>query len=231
MYSSKHHLGLGAALPRHQTLRATLDSSYQTLSETEVAVLRRLANFAGSFSLETAEAVAASEEIPAATVVSCISNRVAKSLLVVEQFEMRSVVPCSRRHVTTCVRSCATAEKRTGFRGGTPSSIELCLNTRGARGRANLPSNGSRSIAAKSTTYAPDLIGRFRQMASTDRHRTSADSQPARGDAAAGGARLVPYIRARSEQRTERGLGTHADEMSETALTPDIDVQGGAFSG
>src|SRR5262249_38683641 len=46
------------ALPRHQTLRATLDWSYSLLAETEQIVLRRLAVFVGSFTLDAAGAVA-----------------------------------------------------------------------------------------------------------------------------------------------------------------------------
>ena len=46
--------GHRTALPRHQTLRATLDWSYELLSERERVVLQRLAVFAGSFVLEAA---------------------------------------------------------------------------------------------------------------------------------------------------------------------------------
>jgi predicted ATPase len=45
------------ALPRHQTLRAAIDWSYNLLSEEERRVLRRLAVFAGGWTLEAAEAV------------------------------------------------------------------------------------------------------------------------------------------------------------------------------
>jgi predicted ATPase/transcriptional regulator with XRE-family HTH domain len=45
------------ALPRQQTLRATLDWSYALLTEPEQALLRRLAVFAGRWTLEAAEAV------------------------------------------------------------------------------------------------------------------------------------------------------------------------------
>jgi predicted ATPase len=51
--------GRRTALPRHQTLGATLDWSYQLLSEAERMVLRRLAVFAGDFRLEAAVAIAA----------------------------------------------------------------------------------------------------------------------------------------------------------------------------
>src|SRR5213075_3571954 len=44
--------GRRTALPRHQTLRATLDWSYELLSEPERVILQRLSVFAGVFSLE-----------------------------------------------------------------------------------------------------------------------------------------------------------------------------------
>ena len=46
--------GRRTALPRHQTLSATLDWSYNLLSPTEQLILRRLAVFVGGFSLEAA---------------------------------------------------------------------------------------------------------------------------------------------------------------------------------
>jgi non-specific serine/threonine protein kinase len=49
--------GSRTALPRHQTLRATIDWSYELLSEPERNLLRRLAVFIGGFTLEAAEAV------------------------------------------------------------------------------------------------------------------------------------------------------------------------------
>jgi DNA-binding SARP family transcriptional activator len=49
--------GTPAHSPRHQALRATLDWSYQFLTAPEQTLLRRLSVFAGSFALETVEAV------------------------------------------------------------------------------------------------------------------------------------------------------------------------------
>ena len=51
--------GRRTALPRHQTLRATLDWSYGLLSEPERVLLRRLSVFAGGWTAEAAEAVCA----------------------------------------------------------------------------------------------------------------------------------------------------------------------------
>jgi predicted ATPase len=47
------------ALPRQQTLQATIDWSYRLLSASEQVVLRRLGIFAGDFSLDAAEGVCA----------------------------------------------------------------------------------------------------------------------------------------------------------------------------
>jgi predicted ATPase/DNA-binding winged helix-turn-helix (wHTH) protein len=73
--------GNRTALPRHQTMHATLDWSHELLSETERVVLRRLAVFAGAFALEAASAVAASPDVPAQEVVDGVADLVAKSLL------------------------------------------------------------------------------------------------------------------------------------------------------
>ena len=73
--------GRRTALPRHQTLSATLDWSYEFLPEPDRALLRRLAVFAGSFTLEAARAVAAGVEIAESEVVDCVANLVAKSLV------------------------------------------------------------------------------------------------------------------------------------------------------
>src|SRR5881409_2006063 len=73
--------GSRTALPRHQTMRATLDWSYELLSESERIVLQRLSVLAGGFTLDAAAAIAASLEMPAANVVECVANLVAKSLV------------------------------------------------------------------------------------------------------------------------------------------------------
>jgi predicted ATPase/DNA-binding winged helix-turn-helix (wHTH) protein len=72
--------GRRTALPRHQTLRATLDWSYDLLPETEARVLRHLAVFAGDFLLDAAVAVASA----AASVTDHLANLVAKSLVVAD---------------------------------------------------------------------------------------------------------------------------------------------------
>jgi predicted ATPase/DNA-binding SARP family transcriptional activator len=76
--------GHRTALPRHQTLRATLDWSYELLPGTDRTVLRRVAVFAGGFTLEAASAVATAAELGAPEVVDSIANLVAKSLVLLE---------------------------------------------------------------------------------------------------------------------------------------------------
>jgi predicted ATPase/DNA-binding winged helix-turn-helix (wHTH) protein len=76
--------GRRTALPRHQTLRATFDWSYELLSEPERVVLRRIAIFAGAFRLEAAGAVVASPEVTPSEAVEGLANLVAKSLVAAE---------------------------------------------------------------------------------------------------------------------------------------------------
>jgi predicted ATPase/DNA-binding winged helix-turn-helix (wHTH) protein len=76
--------GHRTALPRHQTLRATFDWSYQLLAERERVLLRRLAVFTSAFSLEAAGAVAADDQIAAPDVIAIVASLVAKSLVATE---------------------------------------------------------------------------------------------------------------------------------------------------
>jgi len=76
--------GHRTALPRHQTLRATLDWSNELLPAIERTVLRRLAILVGGFTLEAASAVATAADLGAPEVVDSVTNLAAKSLVVVE---------------------------------------------------------------------------------------------------------------------------------------------------
>jgi predicted ATPase/DNA-binding winged helix-turn-helix (wHTH) protein len=73
--------GRRTALPRHQTLRATLDWSYGLLPEPEQRLLRRLAVFRGGSSLEAVAAVMQDADDAATVAVHGIANLVAKSLV------------------------------------------------------------------------------------------------------------------------------------------------------
>ncbi|HUB13814.1 MAG TPA: winged helix-turn-helix domain-containing protein [Acetobacteraceae bacterium] len=73
--------GRRTAPPRHQTLRATLDWSFELLPEAERILLRRLAAFQGNFSLEAASAVGAEPGMAWTVVVDGLANLVDKSLV------------------------------------------------------------------------------------------------------------------------------------------------------
>jgi predicted ATPase/class 3 adenylate cyclase len=68
------------AVPRHQTLRAALDWSYELLTGTEQAALRRLGVFPSSFALDAAEAVLADV---AADTFEVLARLIDQSLVVV----------------------------------------------------------------------------------------------------------------------------------------------------
>ncbi|SEG64096.1 regulatory protein, luxR family [Nonomuraea solani] len=84
-----------AALPRHQTLRTTIDWSHDLLTAAEQALLRRLCVFAGRFTLDDIEAVCAYGEAPEA--LNLLSSLVDKSLVLKE--EVRGLA-CYRLHET-----------------------------------------------------------------------------------------------------------------------------------
>jgi len=73
--------GNRAALPRHQTLRGVLDWSYTLLNAPEQALLRRLAVFAGGWTLEAAETVCAGEPVRECDVLDLLAGLEAKSLV------------------------------------------------------------------------------------------------------------------------------------------------------
>jgi len=76
--------GARDAIPRQQTLRALIDWSHDLLTERERVVFRRLAAFAGGWTLEAAEFVAADAEIDKTSILDLLVGLVDKSLVVVE---------------------------------------------------------------------------------------------------------------------------------------------------
>jgi predicted ATPase/DNA-binding SARP family transcriptional activator/DNA-binding CsgD family transcriptional regulator len=75
------------AEPRHRTLRATLEWSFELLSEAERALFGRLSVFAGGWTLEAAEEVCPGVGIERGDVLDLLSELVDKSLVVVETGE------------------------------------------------------------------------------------------------------------------------------------------------
>lgn len=73
--------GRRTAPARHRTLRATLDWSYELLTDAERAVMRRLAVFNSDFTLEAASRVVGVGEAPGADIAKSLTSLVAKSLV------------------------------------------------------------------------------------------------------------------------------------------------------
>jgi predicted ATPase/DNA-binding winged helix-turn-helix (wHTH) protein len=74
-------VGRRTALPKHQTLNAALEWSYDLLGEAEKRVLSRLSVFAGGFTFEAAVAVVADEAIDEANVSDCVWELRSKSMI------------------------------------------------------------------------------------------------------------------------------------------------------
>ncbi len=69
------------ALPRQQTLRALIDWSYELLAEPERILMRRLAVFAGGWTIDAAEAVAADTSLERDDILDLLGTLVEKSLV------------------------------------------------------------------------------------------------------------------------------------------------------
>jgi predicted ATPase/class 3 adenylate cyclase/DNA-binding CsgD family transcriptional regulator len=87
-----HFLAAGArtALPRQQTLVASVDWSHELLTEPERALLRRLSVFAGGFDLDAAEAVAAGDPVEPYQVLDLLTQLLDKSLVLMEDDRTRA---------------------------------------------------------------------------------------------------------------------------------------------
>ena len=77
--------GFRTALARHQTLRATVDWSYELLRPAERVLFRRLSIFAGGCSVSAAEAVCAGDGLGAAEVLNLLTALVDRSLVIVTE--------------------------------------------------------------------------------------------------------------------------------------------------
>jgi predicted ATPase/DNA-binding winged helix-turn-helix (wHTH) protein len=90
------------AVPRHRTLRAMLDWSYELLSEPERLLFRRLAIFSGGFTLDAVAAVMRDSGLDPSRVTDGIANLVIKSLAVLDH-----LTTPTRWHLLETVRAYA----------------------------------------------------------------------------------------------------------------------------
>ncbi len=91
--------GSRTALPRHQTLRAVVDWSWDLLSDPERAVLRRLSLFPGGATLDAAEQICAGGELATGDVLDALGGLVDKSLVEAD------LVPATRYRMLETVRA------------------------------------------------------------------------------------------------------------------------------
>lgn len=107
-----------SALPRRQTLRATIDWSYDLLDERERAFFRRLAIFAGSFDTAGATAIgSASGDIDEWDVLDLLTALVDKSLLVAEPSDDEQryrLLQSMREYAFERLRECGELEDAAG---------------------------------------------------------------------------------------------------------------------
>lgn len=102
--------GRRTALLRHQTLRATIDWSYDLLSEPERRLLRRLGVFAGGWTVAAAEAVAGDAQAQAQTL-SLLLQLVNKSLVVKDETESNRATTCWKLSDSMPSKNCASWAK------------------------------------------------------------------------------------------------------------------------
>ena len=77
--------GTRSAMPRHQTLRGSVDWSHDLLSDEERVLLRRLGIFEGGFTLDAAEEVAGGDGLDSLAVLDLLDSLVDKSLVLAEE--------------------------------------------------------------------------------------------------------------------------------------------------
>src|SRR5205807_807869 len=77
--------GSRTAVPRQRTLRAAVDWSHQLMGKDDQVLLRRLAVFAGGWTLAAAERVAADDTLDERDVLDVLDRLVARSLVFVEE--------------------------------------------------------------------------------------------------------------------------------------------------
>jgi predicted ATPase len=79
--------GSRTALPRHRTLRSTIDWSYDLLTDLEQAMLRRVSVFAGGWTLAAAEHVCTEDGIEKSNTIGLLTSLADKNLILTEEHE------------------------------------------------------------------------------------------------------------------------------------------------
>ena len=140
--------GSRTALPRQQTLRATITWSFELLSEAARTLFARLSVFAGGFNLEAAEAVAAGDGLFAGATSSICCRALSTSRSWRSKIA-ESAIACWKRSVNMRESACELPAKRQLSASGT------LTGTCGWPSESNLPSSGARSRSWRWTCSRP----------------------------------------------------------------------------
>lgn len=84
--------GSRTALPRHQTLQALIDWSYDLLTDPEKALFRRLAVFSRHWTLEACEAICAGDGVDSGEILELLGRLIEKSLALKRSKVIRGVI-------------------------------------------------------------------------------------------------------------------------------------------
>ena len=123
--------GVRTALPRHQTLRASVDWSHDLLSDEERMLLRRLAVFAGGFTLDAVEEVCAGDGLSQVAILDLLGRLVDQSLVVGRRAWSGTPIPAARNDPAIRVGAVGRCRRA----GVAPRSSSRRLpRPRGARG-------------------------------------------------------------------------------------------------
>ena len=133
------HLLTGGArteLPRHQTLRAAIDWSYDLLTERERGLLRRLSVFAGGWTLDAAEGVCADDRVERKDILELLSHLVDKSLVTIAEREpairyrlLETVRQYARGGLEQAGEAATVRGRHAGYFLGFAEAVEPRINT------------------------------------------------------------------------------------------------------
>ena len=118
--------GSRMALPRHRTLRASIDWSYNLLTEPERILLRRLSVFSGGWTLKAAEAVCAMDGLEAGEILDILNSLEKKSLVVADTLSGA----LARYHMLETIRQYAAEKLDDMDRIGKPGDDGLATTLR-----------------------------------------------------------------------------------------------------
>jgi predicted ATPase/DNA-binding winged helix-turn-helix (wHTH) protein len=173
--------GSRTALPRHQTLRATIDWSFSLLSGPEQIVLRRLSTFADGCTADSATEAAGGDGIDPDAVFDLVGALVAKSLLVADWGGL-----ATRYRMLETTRQYAAEKLAAAGETDRHRHMAACMLAIFRKGEQDWPSRGTDEWVA---TYGPE----------TENLRAAIDWALNGGDAALGVA-LVAHAGAIAEE-------------------------------